>query len=59
MNNIENKLEELNSSELEGINAGGEKGDFFYDLGFAAHDAFESVADFFKNNDFGTIHSAG
>jgi len=54
MNIIENNLEELNNFELTEITGGG----FFYDLGAAAHRAFNAIA----NADFGPyagMHSAG
>ncbi|MEM8522757.1 hypothetical protein [Flavobacterium sp. PL12] len=55
MNFIENKLQELNSSELTEITGGG----FWYDLGVSAHNAFNAAADYLRYNDFGSMHSAG
>ena len=54
MNILENNLEELNNFELAEITAGG----LLYDLGAAAHRAFNAIA----NADFGPygrMHSAG
>ncbi|MDN3675514.1 hypothetical protein QWY99_21000 [Flavobacterium branchiarum] len=46
MKKIEINLEELSNLELEEITGGG----FFYDMGVAAHEAWNSVNDFFNSH---------
>lgn len=53
MKKIEKNLEELSNSELEEITGGG----FFYDMGAAAHEAWNSVTDFFNSHPGLTSHS--